>query len=419
MNTKRIEIANEILTEQMNHWLLFPLVLTFMGVVNKMFGMGDPALLAWVLCSLIPLAFFVFRCKLENLLLFLLAHLGTAVLVFVFSGQSILTRVLCTACVAGYMIQSFLLRLKQDTVFTTGFHPMFGVGLAAVAALFQYYQGTRGWENYYNFSLIAAITLFFIIYFINHYLHFLSMNQSSAGYLPAPEMFRSGMGLILVYTLLGAGILVISMQFEWLAGILTPIRDLLLSFLRFLVSLISPSEEFPDSIIEEAAPSAQEGMGNMPLPLGETFWLWKVLEVILLAAFGIAVVIGIYRLLRSLFKLLLKYMVFHHREKTVDTGEAIDVREKCEIEKDAGKKSWNPFSALSYRERIRKLYKKKLAATTARTDVEGKDHPELYTAREWERKLALSGMADLYEQARYSDQEITGADVKQMKEAWK
>ncbi len=43
----------------------------------------------------------------------------------------------------------------------------------------------------------------------------------------------------------------------------------------------------------------------------------------------------------------------------------------------------------------------------------------LYTAREWERKLEVNGMAELYERARYSDREITGADVKRMKEIWK
>lgn len=418
MNIKRIEIANEILTEQMNHWLLFPLPLTVMGVTNKYLETGDPGLLMWALCSLIPPVFFLFRIKIKNLILFLLVHLCTAALVFALSGQSIVTRILCLVCAAGYMLQSLTLRLKQDTVYTDGIHLLFGVGLSAGAALFQYYQGTRGWDNYYNLSLIAVIALYFVISFMGHYLNFLSMNQSSAGFLPALEMFHSGMGLVVIYTVLGIGILILSTQFEWLAGILRPARDLLLKFLRFLFSLFSSSEEIPDPIVEEAPPP--QGSAGMPLPpAGEPFWLWKVLEVIVMAAFCIAIIIGIIALLRRLFKLIQKYMVFHYRKRDVDTGEAFDLREKCEIEKDTDQKFRNPFSALSYRERIRKLYRKKLAAATARMDVQDKEHLELYTAREWERKLELSGMADLYEQARYSNREITGADVKQMKEAWK
>nr|WP_300837117.1 DUF4129 domain-containing protein [uncultured Acetatifactor sp.] len=418
MNTKRIENINELLREQMNHWLLFPLPLTFMGAANKLLGTGDPGLLIWALCSLIPPVFFFFRYRIRNLILFLLAHLGAATLVFALSGQSILSRVLCTVCVIGYLLQSLVLRLKQDTVYSGNVHLLFTVILAAVAALFQYYQGTRGWENYYNLSLIAGISLHFIVYFIDHYLHFLSMNQSSAGFLPAGEMFHSGIGLVFCYSLLGMGILIFSTQFEWLAGILKPIGNLLLQFLRFLLSRSSQPEQFSDPIAEEGMPS--NGMGDMGLPSAdEPFWLWKVLEVIVLVAFGTAIIIGIGVLLRKLFRLIQKYMVFGYKERAVDTGEAYDLREKCEIEKDSGKKTRNPFSAFSPRERIRKLYKKKLTAATARNNLLNKNSPGLYTAREWERKLELSGMADIYEQARYSNREMTGADVKQLKDLWK
>lgn len=417
MNIKRIEIVNEFLTEQMNHWMLFPLLLTVMGVMKKLLGTGDPSLALWALCSLIPLAFFVFRCKVRNLLLFLLAHLGTAVLVFALSGQSILTRVACTACVIGYIIHSLLLRLKHSTVYSEGMPLAVGVVLSAFTALFQYYQGTRGWENYYNITLIGVIALYFVIYFMDHYLDFLSMNKSSAGFLPAAEMFHSGMGLVLGYTLAGIGILVLSTQFEWLAGILRPIGDLLLKFLRFLFSRGSHSEE-----VGEIAPAEMPygDMGGMGLPPGEEpFWLWEVLEFIAIVLFGAAALIGVGVLLWKLFKLVQKYMVFRYQGQEIQTGEAYDFREKCEIEKNRDKKISGLFTALSPRERIRKLYKKKLTAATARMDAGDKSSLGLYTAREWERKLDVNGMADLYEQARYSDREITGADVKRMKEIWK
>ncbi|MCI9337571.1 MAG: DUF4129 domain-containing protein [Lachnospiraceae bacterium] len=417
MNIKRIEHINELLTEQMNHWLLFPLPLTVMGVANKLLEIGEPGLLMWALCGLIPPLFFVFRCKIRNLILFLLAHLGTAVLVFAISGQSILTRILCTVCVTGYLLQSLMLRVKHDKVYTDSIHLAFAVILSAATALFQYYQGTRGWENYYNVSLIAGISLYFIIYFTDHYLHFLSMNQSSAGYLPAGEMFHSGMGLVFCYTLLGLGILIFSTQFEWLAGILKPLGKMLREILRFLLSGSSQPEAVPEPVAEEAMPSGGMGM-NLP-PANEPFWFWQVLEVLAMVAFGAGIIIGIGVLLWKLFKLIQKYMVFRYREREVDIGEAYDLREKCEIDKVSDKKGWNPFSALSPRERIRKLYKKKLAAFAPRANVQDKDSLGLYTAREWEGKLSLSGMADIYEQARYSDREMTGADVKQMKELWK
>ncbi len=419
MNIKRIEIINEFLTEQMTHWLLFPLPLTVMGVAKKLLDMGEPCVALWALCSLIPLAFFLFRCKIKNLILFLVAHLGVLALVFVLSGQSILTRIVCTICVVGYVIHSLVLRLKHGTVYSEGIPLVPGVLLSAAAALFQYYQGTRGWENYYNVPLIACIALYFIIYFMDHYLDFLSMNKSSAGFLPAAEMFHSGMGLVLGYTLLGIGILVFSTQFEWLAGILKPIGDMLLKFLRFLFSRSAPAEEAPEPIME-GMPSGG-GMGDMGLPPAEEpFWFWEVLEVIAIVLFGAAILIGIGVLLWKLFKLIQKYMVFRYQEQEVQTGEeAYDFREKCEIEKNRDRKMQGLFTALSPRERIRKLYKKKLIAAAAQMDAQDKDSLGLYTAREWERKLELSGMAQLYEQARYSNREMTGADVKKMKDVWK
>lgn len=415
MNIKRIQFVNEFLTEQMNHWLLYPLPLTVMGITKALLDMGDPGLAMWALCSLIPLVFFLVRYKVKNLILFLLAHVGVLALVFALSGQSILTRIICTACVAGYLIQSLVLRLKHNSVYSDGIPLAAGVVLSAATALFQYYQGTRGWENYYNWPLIAGIALYFVIYFMDHYMEFLSMNKSSAGFLPAAEMFHSGMGLVLGYTLLGIGILIFSTQFEWLAGILRPIGNMLLKFLRFLFSRSSRSEEVPQPVGEEMPPA---GMGGMELPpADEPFWLWEVLEIIVTVAFVIAILAGVGVLLWKLFKLIQKYMVFRYQESEIQTGEAYDFREKCEIEKSTDKKKRGLFDSLSPRERIRKLYKKKLPAALARADAQ--DDPALYTAREWEQKLALEGMADLYEQARYSDREITGADVKKMKDAWK
>lgn len=416
MNMKKIQVINEIMLEQMNHWMLYPLILTVMGVSRALLEIGEPSLPMWALCSLIPFAFFLFRYKVKNLILFVLAHLGVALAVFLLSGENLLTRIVCTICVIGYLIYSFLLRLKQKSVYSDGIHLAVGVGMSAAASLFQYYQGTRGWENYYHIALIVCIALYFLIFYIEHYLEFLSMNKSSAGFLPAAEMFHSGMGMVLVYTLLGIIILLVSTQFEWLANILRPIKDLLLRFLRFLFSRSSGSEEaIPPTV--EAIPQGG-GMGDMGLPEGgETFWFWEVLEAVTMVLFVAALLAGLAALLWKLFKLIQKYMTFRYQEQEIGTGEAFDLREKCGIEKEAQKKSQGLFSTLSPRERVRKLYKKRLPAAAART--QGQDSLGVRTAREWERTLSLEGMAEVYEKARYSDQEITGADVKKMKDAWK
>ena len=50
---------------------------------------------------------------------------------------------------------------------------------------------------------------------------------------------------------------------------------------------------------------------------------------------------------------------------------------------------------------------------------EDRNRMDIYTAKEWERKLETNGMSGLYEQARYSNREMSGADVRQMRAACK
>lgn len=420
MNIKKIRILNELLTEQMNHWMLYPLMLMVMGISRKMQGMGEPGLLIWLLCGLLPPVFLLIRCSIKHLILFVLLHLAAAsvviAVVLIITPMLLLEKIVCIICVLGYTLYSLIQRLKNNTLYTGAMQLPFAVAVSALSALLQHYQGTKDWEQYYLFPLIAEIALYFIVYYIEHYLDFLAMNNSSAGFLPAREMFHSGMGLVLLYTTLGAVILLLGSQFEWVSGILQPIKALFLRFLRFLFSL-GGSDEQPMEIPAEGP--ANTGMGAMPLPQGgESHWIWKVLEFIVLAAFFLGSLCVVLYLIRKFIQVVRKYMHLRFSERTTQTEEdAFDFREKCELERSADKHRKSLFSALSPKERIRKLYKKKVLQSEEGKAQEDRSLLGLYTAKEWEKKLETEGMAEIYELARYSGREMTGAEVKKMKEA--
>lgn len=417
MNIRKIRFVNEILTEQMNHWMLFPLALAVAGASRHLTGEGDTLLFAWGLCSLFPPFFFLVRCAVAHLIPFVLLHMAIAALSLLVPAAFPAGKIVCILCALGYLLNSHVLRLKHDEVFSYGLHLPTGVGIAAFSVFFIHYLEVRDWDNYYITALIAAIALYFIIYYIEHYLDFLSLNESSTGFLPAEEMFHSGMGLVLVYTMLGIGILFLSSQFAWLSGILQPLKALLISFLRFLFSGESESgEEIEIPIIEELQ---QDNREEMTLPeAGEPFWLWKVLEAIAIVAFVAALCAVVVLALVKLFRLIREYLKLHFRqERTIESGETYDFREKCELERNPERKLKSLFSTLSPHERIRKLYKKKLLASAPRLSEEDRNRMDIYTAKEWEQKLETRGMSDLYEQARYSNREMTAADVKRMKEA--
>lgn len=416
MNIKKIKIASEILTEQMNHWLLFPLVLTVMGILREAFGIGDPSVLLWMACSLFPLIFFLLRCKIRHLIPLIFLHLAMVLPALLLPDRYLAEKILCIVCGLGYALYSLILRLKQDALYSDVIQLPIGIVLSAAAAWLQHSQGTRDWDAYYCFTLIGVIALYLMISYIDRYLDFLTLNQSSAGFLPAREMFQSGMGLAVGYTLLGVGILFLSSQFEWLAGILQPLKQLLIRFLRFLFSHLPEPEPEGEIPVQETPPRGQMEGDMLPEP-SAPFWLWQVLETIVMILFIGAVVFGIVVLTLKLIRLIRKHLVLGMFQQKTQVEDAVDFREKCELEKRTGKKRQHLFNLLSSRERIRKLYQKKILSSAEKMPDTDKSRLDIYTAREWEPRLETDGMAEIYEQARYSNREMTSADVRKMKEA--
>jgi len=416
MNIKRIEYVKEFLTEQMNHWMLFPLALTVMGISRELTGMSSPDLPVWVLCGIFPLAFFVLRCKFRRFYLFALLHIGAVggvVLAASAAGAS-LRGGICVVSAFVYALHSILLQLKKDVLYSEPIQLPVGVVISVMCLLLQHYQGTDEWDAYYSLALIGAIALFFVIFYLQRYLDFLSVNKSSAGYLPASEMFRSGLGLALGYTLLGTVLLAAFTHFKGFSDFVQYVKELLLRFLRFLFSML------PGGGQEELMPVPEE-IGGPPMdevfPREEPFWLWEVLwQIVMLAAVAGILFVAVKMLIR-LIKWLQEFLVLRRPRENIQEEEAFDIRERCEIEKTQERKKQNPFGAFSCRERIRKLYKKKLLSASVQMPERERNRLGYDTAREWERKLDAGGMAEIYERARYSEREVTGADVKKMKEA--
>lgn len=416
MSIKRIKILSELLTEQMNHWMLYPLALTFMGILREASGTGSPSLLLWIACGLFPIVFFLLRCKIGHLFPFIFLHLVIALFTLLIPNRYLAVKILCVVCALGYTLYSHILRLKQDSLYSSVLPLPVGIAVSALAIWLQHSQGTKEWDAYYWFTLIVVTALYLIISYIDRYLDFLTLNQGTAGFLPAREMFRSGMGLAIGYALLGSFILFLSSQFEWMAGILQPLKRLLLRFLRFLFSNLPEPEPDGDILPEEMMSMEQMDGDMLPKP-SKPFWLWKVLEAIAVFLFICAVVAAVVVLIFKLVQLIRKHLVLGMFKQNAQLEDAVDIREKCEFEKRSGRKRQRLFNFLSSRERIRKLYQKKLMSSSDIIQDTDKSFLDIYTAREWEPKLEAEGMAEVYERARYSNREVTSADVRRMKEA--
>lgn len=425
MKTKRLEYICEVLAEQVNHWMLFPLAMTIIGISAKFMGIEieSPGIVMWIFCSLFPLFFFLLREKIKRFSFFVLLHLVTAALSLLIPVQNNVERMLCIACAVGYMIYSFSRRMKDRKSITEPAVPPVGLGISIVSLFLQNTQGKPGWDSFYVIALVAVFALYSLHSYISHYLEFLTVNESSAGYLPASDMFHSGMGLVAGYTLVGTVILLLGSGGSWVIPLRNMFRGLLLTVLRFLFSLI-PTGEQGEAVTTpppDTAPMEFGAMSGEP----ESSIFWSTLEAIV----AVAMVCGMVYLVVKGLVLLVKFIRkqfgedFTRKQKIARDYE-MDVREKCAIEKKREQKEKRSvFGFLTPAERVRKLYKKKVLASSFDLSggLKGENSPklELLTARECAGKLQIESMADLYEKARYSDQEITRENVRQMRDVCK
>lgn len=423
MKTEKLELFNEILIIQMIHWTLYPLALTVIGIAGNYKGEGRPAGVLWGICGLLAVIYLFLRERVRRFILFLLLHLGLAALFLLLPTRTVVERAICVACGVGYLIQSIMKRFRQEEERASGFSPVVAVGVCVVAILFQHYQGRADWDFYYALTLVSVFAMFLISSYIQQYLNFLTVNKSSAGYMPATEMFRSGMGLVVLYAAFGAIVLLLFTSLDWLESIWNGIKDGLLKLIRFLFSLFPKEQPMEEIIVPTIQPATGGDFSGLPEP-SEPFWLWQILEVVAIIAFACAAVcvvaLAAVRAVRFIRNRFLEGYV--RRSRIMTEEEQMDVREKCGLAKaasrDAAKRSL--FGFLTPTQRIRRLYKKKILASAYQLAESGKEKTpalSLLTARECGEKLMLPEMALIYEQVRYSDKEATPEMLRAMRAA--
>ena len=426
MKIKKIERINDILIIQMNHWALYPVALTIMGLAGSYTGEGSPVGILWGICGLMVIFYYFLRERVERLFLFMVLHLALVLLFFVLPVRTGAGRFLCAACGIGYFIQSMAKRFRERVPGTSAFSPVAAIGISVVCIFLQHYQGRFDWDFYYVLALVSVLALYLVTCYIRKYLEFLAVNASSTGYLPAADIFRSGMGLVGGYTVLGTVILLFCTNFDWLRGVWNSLKSVVVSILRFVFSLLLRDAIVEDEELIQETPSA----GAMQMPLlpeaSEPFLLWQILEVVFVTAVSCVVLYFAVKLFIRLIKFVRQRFAegFGQRKDREIGEEDVDVREKCDLAKPAVREGQKRtlFGFLTLEQRIRKLYKKKILASAFELTDGGKDDVGslmLLTARECGERLGAIDMSDIYEQVRYSDKEATQETLRRMKEACK
>lgn len=414
-----IMLLRELLVTQMNHWTFFPVYLTIVVILSDISQSGTPKPLFWLLSGAIPFLFYLARTGLKFIWM-LLVHIAVLGIYIVLPFENPVIKVIQLTLALVYVIYSMVLWVNEREKKDARILPLLMVGLSVTCVYLLHHQEHREWDFAIITCLIAVIGLYFIDYYVEQYQNFLTVNQSSAGHIPAQEMFRSGMGLVVGYT--GVGILLLSFisNGQWLHTILNVCRVALSLLVRGLQALF-PYKDPPG---EELAVNEKVDMaGDMTAGLepGEGFWLWQVLEYVIIFAFLVLFALVLVKGLISLFRLLIKLMKRSEMGKQdITEASVVDVREKCEIIRGNQLRKNFTLWNLNPAERIRHLYKKRLLASQSLlTNGDGKERLNLLTARESGAILEREEFSGLYEKARYSREECSSEDVKRMKSACK
>ena len=415
--TERIVLLRELLVTQMNHWSFFPLYSMIAVIIGDIAGTGKPHISLWLVIGIVPFFLYLGRCRCKKFRSLFALHFCVILLMFLLPAEHIAFRVFYILIGAAYVIYSCYLYATTATRQDIKFYPLLAVAFFFFCLFILHSQGHAEWDAAFATLLIVVLGIYFVIYYIEQYQNFLTVNNSSAGHIPTAEMFRSGMGLVLGYAGIGTVALLLFSNKDWLKGILNMIPPLFLSFLNLLLSFFRQDSGNITPETTEEMPVVMEEASEMEF-VGETFWLWNVLEYVIEFAFLALFIFLLIKAVLFLIRFIKEKLGNLHPGAEGSSGEEVfDIREKCDIVKNRNRSHSFAFIRLSPAERIRFYYRKRILSSRNAFPQGSETQLNRYTARESGRILEREKIAGIYEKARYSDKECDSEDVKRMREA--
>lgn len=415
MKQEQIIAWSDILATQMNHWTLFSIA----AAISIMSGVSTLPVALWFFSGLIPVLFFYIRRYTNSFPVMALSHiLCLVVLFFVPVSHPALRIILCVYGI-GLTVNSFAIRLRTKERLDEAFTPPVAIGIIALSAFFLHYQEYTKWDSYYIILAAVYFIGYFIRYFFEHYLYFITVNSGSTGYIPRREIFLSGLSLTGIFAFFGVSVLVLISDTNWLSFILRQLRSGIIwlrehGVFAWLASLFGKEEEALPEQVLQAQTSAPE---SLPLEMGDPGLFWVILEKIAFTLIPIALLCLLcFMLYRSIKTVISIFRQKRQGKKEISAESAVDIRETYEIKKNREKQK-DFFAFLNPTERIRRIYKQRIWAK--RAALSGKEESRslnTYTARECGSLLSESRLALIYEKARYSNIKCTRDDVKKAAE---
>lgn len=411
---RRLEIPAELLEIMLNF-------LVVMCAVTALDAVAESRMPAWTLAvlAIAPVGFYAARRWCGSLILFLIIHGAVVYGLVLLAGWmtgNLLRQAEFGALGFCYAVYSVKMRVSQKEN-SEGQMPLAlaaGVAFAAFA-LCSLKDYPEGCSRILWISLLWAPGMWLRNY-LENYSRYMELNRNVAGTLPEERIFRSGAGMVALYS--GVSLLVLSVgsRTALIPRLSELVRKCIFAVIRLILYVLEwlAGDEQP-AVQQESA--GDGGMDQMLEALGsETPPIWmQVLEKILVAATLAAVLAALLFLLFLLVRFIIRG--FYGREKIeqrIETPEYVEEEERLKGKGEQGRERL-PFLGGTADQRVRRIFRRtvleeakscewnEISSMTARqlAQLDVGASPKL-----WEELVLL------YERARYTKEEITTEDVR-------
>ena len=410
MKRKCIETGRDLLVIFNNHIMLVAFCFTAIGLMEQ----NSSMLWLWTALFAVPILFYFFRVKVSNFFLFFVLHF-MSLLVISFLPITLWAKILSLFVGVFYLIWSLNIRFRNKEQGESVFAPIFMTGGLTLFLIIESSFCHRDLEGVYIALAIIFAAGYCIYVFLDHYLKFIYLNESSAANIPEKEIFINGFGQS-AFCIIGMVLfLTLTANVNLLGRIMSWLGDVLFDILKYVLSKVVGAEE--QGTVSTTVERPPLPMMDIVAEPEKTSVFWEILDKILVNLMTICMVgLILFTIVKGMQYIWKK---FHETNKGTDDAieEGVDVREVCEIEKKhKDVKQWRIFR--SNRDKVRKIYQKQILKQKKYIIGEADTHTlEYMTAKECCDTLAADKLKEIYEKVRYSDDEITAEDVKITKDS--
>lgn len=399
-----------VLVIQLNHWMLAPIAQFLVVIWSRMMeaetNLEFPYLF-WLLESCVPFYFWWVRAKFKKVVPSVMMHLLILILIPVlmllapdFWGFHIIVTI-------GYSIYSISHRFNKEKIEDRMCSAFAGILVFSVVSFFLLTLKMNAEMEEMMLLMLPLLGLYFICYFLVNVNTCLQLSKETVERIPHKQIVKTGMFTVVSFAVIVVGFIFLMTRFEEVSVI----SAFLQSGLRWIVAVLLFVITNMDKLFKE-----QEELARMPqpelVPGNDTNWLTELFNHLITVGFILVVAYALFALGRA----IIRYITRKRNQVVVDELDgAQDVHEKLAVKsyRDTIREFFQSFTP---GEKIRRYFKKTMVSHSKQiTGLSTAEELRYYTARDCASKLNNERIAHIYEKARYSTQECTAEDAREMK----